>query len=121
MARRYYRRKSSTSIISDTVFIGARLPWWGALVFGALVFVIFYFVIPAWIESKILVHGDSPMLFALAEVVSRKMHWSQYVGIVCALVCVFFAIRNFLIAKNPSYTERSIVGLLARLLGREIS
>lgn len=121
MARRYYRRKSKTSIISDTVYIGARLPWWGALAFGALVFVIFYFVISAWIESKILVYGDSPMLFALAEVMSKRMHWSQYVGIACGLVCAFFAIRNFLIAMSPSYTERGIIGLIARLLGREIN
>jgi len=121
MRKRQYRRKSNTSIISDTVFIGARLPWWGALVFGALLFVIFYFVIPAWIESKILVHGDNPLLFAVSEVMSRRMHWFQYVGIVCGLVGVFFAIRNFLTAKFPSYTERGIIGFIARLLGREIN
>lgn len=121
MARRYYRRKSKTSIISDTIFIGARLPWWGALVFGAVLFVIFYFVIPAWIESKILVHGDSPLLFAVSEVMSRRMHWFQYLGIVCGLVCAFFAIRNFFIAKSASYPERGIIGFIARMLGREIN
>lgn len=121
MARRYYRRKSKTSIISDTVYIGARLPWWGALVFGAVLFILFYFAIPAWIESKILVHSNSPLLFALAEVMSRRMHWFQYLGIACGLVCAFFAIRNFLIAKSPSYTERGIIGLIARFLGREIN
>jgi hypothetical protein len=121
MARRYYRRKSKTSIISDTVYIGARLPWWGALSFGVLVFITFYFVIPAWVESKILVHGDSPMLFALAEVMIKRTHWSQYVGIACGLVGVFFAIRNFFIAKSAGYPERGIIGLIARLLGREIN
>jgi hypothetical protein len=121
MARRYYRRKSKTSIISDTVYIGARLPWWGTLAFGVLVFVIFYFVIPVWIENKILVHGDSPMLFALSEVMNRRIHWFQYLGIACGLVCAFFAIRNFFIAKSASYPERGIIGLIARLLGREIN
>lgn len=121
MARRYSRRKSKTSIISDTVYIGARLPWWGALVFGAVLFVLFYFAIPALIESKILVHGDSPLLFAVAEVMNRRLHWSQYVGIVCGLVSAFFAIRNFFIAKSASYPERGIIGLIARLLGREMN
>jgi drug/metabolite transporter (DMT)-like permease len=121
MARRYYRRKSKTSIISDTVYIGARLPWWGALVLGAVLFVIFYFAIPAWIESKILVHGDSPLLFAVSEVMSRRMHWSQYIGIACGLVGVYFAIRNFLVAKSACHPERGIIGFVARMLGREIN
>ncbi len=48
--RNYRRRRSmASSIVSDTAYIANRLSWKGALLFGTVLFAIFYWVLPAWI------------------------------------------------------------------------
>ncbi len=39
----------ASSIVSDTAYIANRLSWKGALLFGTVLFAIFYWVLPAWI------------------------------------------------------------------------
>ena len=53
MGRRYRRRSAASSIISDTVYIGSKLPWWGALTFGLVTFLLFYFVVPACLNPSL--------------------------------------------------------------------
>lgn len=121
MGRRYRRRSSPNEIISDTVFIGSRLPWWGALLFGILTFVIFYFIIPAWLDSKLASQPDNIFHPMLEAVFGRRIHWSERIGIACGLVGLFFCIRNYILLSRAGYQERGLVGILARMFGRDLS
>ena len=51
MSYRRYRRKRSMSgeTLADTAFIANRLPWKGAAILELVLFVVFYWVLPAWI------------------------------------------------------------------------
>lgn len=121
MGRRYRRRSSAGSIISDTAYIGSKLPWWGALLFGIFSFLIFYFIVPAWLESKLAAQSESTFYPMLEAIFSRRIHWFEWIGIACGLLGVFFGIRNYLWLAQAGYQERGIIAHLARLFGRDLS
>lgn len=118
MGRRYRRRSHANQIISDSVFIGSRLPWWGALLFGLVTFVLFYFIIPSWLEAKIAADANSSIYPALKALFGRRMHLFEWLGIVCGLIGLFFCVRNYLVMGQANSKERGIVGMLTKLLGR---
>jgi len=98
MGRRYRRRKSAAgSIIGDSAYIGSRLPWWGALFFGLLSFLLFYFAIPYWLEAHLLERQESMFYPALEQILGRRIHWFRWIGFTCALIGAFFGIRNYLV------------------------
>ncbi|MBB6086994.1 hypothetical protein [Wenzhouxiangella marina] len=104
----------------DAADIGAKLSWQGALILGALLFIVFYLAIPAWINSVLEGQKNSMFYPTLEAVFARRTHWVQWVGIACALVGAFFALRNYHYGNSASGDERGLVALLARLLGRSL-
>jgi hypothetical protein len=121
MGRRYRKKNSASSIISDTAYIGSKLPWWGALLFGAFSFILFYFIVPAWLESRLASQSGSAFLPMLEAILGRRIHWFEWVGIACGLVGVFFGIRNFFWLAHAGSHERGIVAFFARMFGRDLS
>lgn len=122
MAKRYRRRRKSaaSSIIGDTVFIGSKLSWKGALILGVLSFIAFYFVVPEFLQAKLNDNANNSMYPMLEVLYGRRVHWFQWVGIACGLVGVFFSVRNYCYQSPAGYRERGIVALMARILGRNI-
>jgi len=118
MARRRYRRKSSP--LGDVAYIGARLPWWGALLLGVVTFALFYFALPAWLSAKLAEQSTNKFYPILEAVFERRMHWLQWLGIACGLVGVYFAARNYILTSRAGANERGLVAWLAKLLGRSI-
>ncbi|BFM19417.1 hypothetical protein R50076_04660 [Gilvimarinus japonicus] len=118
MGRRYRRGRSRNSIVSDSVFIGSRLPWWGAVLFGAVTFVMFYFIAPAWFESKLLAQETSRFYPMLEAVFGRRIHWFKWLGVACGLIGLFFGIRNYFVSSRAGHSERGIVSLLSKLFGK---
>ena len=118
MGRRYRRRSAASSIISDTVYIGSKLPWWGAITFGLVTFILFYFVAPAWLESKLAAQESSRFYPMLEATFGRRIHWFEWVGIACGLVGLFFGVRNYLLPNQAGSKERGIVALLSKLFSR---
>jgi len=118
--KRYRRRSHASQIISDSAFIGSRLPWWGALLFGLVTFLLFYFIVPSWLESKIASGEGSVIYPAIEALFGRRMHLFEWLGIVCGLIGLFFCVRNYLVIEQGSVRERGIVVMLAKLLGRNI-
>lgn len=118
--RRYRRRSYSSSMISDAAYIGARLSWLGALWFGCISFVILYFIIPAWLSS-ILQEQQNNMFYPMLETVfARRLHWFKWLAITMGLISIYFAARNYSNPKCAGREERSLVGWLARLIGRSL-
>lgn len=120
MARRKYRKSRSMagSILSDTAYIANRFSWRGALALGVVQFVIFYWLVPGWITHQLdSLKSNIPHQIMVAAF-SRRLHWFQWLAIALALICGFFAIRNYFAdSRLDRYGERQ-VGLLSRLLAR---
>ena len=120
MGRRYRRRSVAGSVVRDTVEIANVLPWWGAALLGLILFILFYWLLPLWLQSK-LDGLEGNMFKPIVEVVfGRRMHWSQWVGIALGLVGLFFAVRNYFIAYRMDRGDLRGVGWLARLLAKLI-
>lgn len=120
MGYRRYRRKRSMAgeALADTAFIANRLSWKGAAIFGLVLFAFFYWLLPAFINHQLnSLQGN--MFRPMVEVVfARRVHWVQWIGIALALVCAFFAIRNYFATERLNrYGERN-VSFFSRLLAR---
>ncbi|PQJ67047.1 hypothetical protein BTO08_06340 [Photobacterium angustum] len=118
MGRRYRKR---SSIVSDSVSIGAHLPWWGSLIFGCISFFLFYFIIPSWLETKLASESQNMFYPLLEAIFGRRIHWFEWVGITCGLIGLFFCIRNYFFGSRTGYSERTLVGYFARMFGRDLS
>lgn len=123
MGRRYRRRRSANSIISDSTHISSKLSWVGALIFGFVTFTLFYFIIPAWLSTKAATQPENTIFTQgmLEAIIAPRIRWIERIGVACGLIGLFFSIRNYFIARRAGYRERSLVGLLARLFGRDLS
>ncbi|MDP1872449.1 MAG: hypothetical protein Q8K61_12620 [Gallionella sp.] len=117
--RRYRRNRSNAgNVLSDTSYIANRLSWKGAAIFGIVLFVIFYWLIPAWINQQLnSLQGNMfrPMVEAMF---AKRIHWVQWLGIALGLICAFFAIHNHFAFRRLSSADERNVGLLSRLLAR---
>ncbi|WP_065204327.1 hypothetical protein [Shewanella woodyi] len=120
MGRGYRNGSSGAQIVRDSVYISARLPWWGAIGFGAALFVLFYFGIPAYLESKMTETNGSMATQAFESLFLRRIHWFEWIGVACALIGAFFGIRNYLVHGCASNREQGIVGFLSKLISRGI-
>lgn len=96
MARRRYRRRRNGlgSVVTDTAHIGAKLSPIGALVFGSVLFIVFYWLIPGWLETKAATLEGNMFAPAIEALSGRRVHLFQWVGIACGLVGLYFAVRN---------------------------
>ncbi len=121
MGRRYRRRSNGSAIVSDSVYIAARLPWWAAILFGFISFLIFYFGFPAFLETKASELSGSAVSQAFESIFIRRIHWFKWLGIACGLVGVFFGIRNYSASSCAGYKERGLVALIAKIVSRNIS
>lgn len=121
MNRRHYRKRTvAGSIISDTVSIGSKLPWWGALLFGMCTFLIFYFILPSWLELKLQSQSNNSFYPMLEIIFERRIHWIKWVGIACGLVGLYFGFRNYYFYNKTGYQERGIIAIMRRLLSRKL-
>lgn len=118
--RRRYRRKRSMAgeMLSDTSYIANRLSWQVAALLGVVLFVIFYWLLPLWIEHQLAsLHSNifRPMIEA---VFSRRVHWVQWLGIALGLICAFYSVRNYFACQRLGSRDERNVSFLSRLLAR---
>ncbi|HHF0549867.1 TPA: hypothetical protein ACPHT3_004524 [Vibrio alginolyticus] len=121
MGRRYRRRSNGSAIVSNSVYIAARLPWWAAICFGFISFLIFYFGFPAFLESKASEMSASAFSQAFESIFMRRIHWFEWLGIACGLIGVFFGFRNYAISSHAGYEERGLITFLAKIISRNIN
>lgn len=121
-SRRRYRRKSSlaSSIVRDVAYVCNRVSWRFSLVYGAVLFVAFYWIVPALLLRGLERLRGNPLYPLLDAIFARRVHWSQWLAIALALLCVFFALRAHLRADPLAYRNERRAGLLSRLLAHWI-
>lgn len=120
MGRRYRRRNSLGSVVTDVVRVAARLPWWGALLVGFLAYLVISIGLGGYLEGKLAVQEGSQFYPVLQARFGRLIRLTDWVGYASMVVGAFFAIRNHFFGANAQNTEKGIVGVVARILGRSI-
>jgi len=120
MGRRFRKRSKASKMVSDVTYISARLPWWLALLFGLILFLIFYYGFPAYLLSALEENSQSKMAPAIEAIFARRIHWFQWLGVAFGLVGSFFAVRNFAFQQSAGRSEQGIVSLLAKIIARKI-
>lgn len=118
MAYQRRRRSTSSGALSDASYIANRLPWQGAVALGSVSFVVFYWLIPAWITHQIGSIRTEAARPAVEAMLGRRIHWVQWLGIAFALICAFYAVRNYLTTQRLGRFGEQNVSLLGRLLAR---
>jgi nicotinamide riboside transporter PnuC len=120
MGYRYRRHKRSTSskALGDTSHIANRLSWRGALILGVVLFIVFYWLIPAWLDHLLTTMEGSRIRPAIEVLFARRIHWVEWLGVAMGLVCVFYAIYHYFTAQRLTRGGERRVGYLSRLLAR---
>lgn len=119
-----YRRRRNKSeagqLISDTAYIANRLSWKGALVFGVVVFSIFYWMLPAWITSQAN-NLDGNMYKPMFDAIfAKRIHWLKWIGISLGLISLFFSAYKYIKNQSSNRIIEKRVGFFSRLLARII-
>jgi len=122
MGRRYRRRSSSSivSVVADVVHIASRLPWWGALLTGIISYCLISVLLGGYIDNHIAAQAGSKFYSITEARFGRLSHVCNWVGIACFIAGLFFSIRNHLIHQQARTSEKSIVTILSKLIGRSI-
>lgn len=120
MAYRNYRRKRSMAgeMLSDTSYVANRLSWKGAAILGVVLFVIFYWLLPAWLNNQLNSLQGNMFRPMVEAVFAKRIHWVQWLGIALVLICAFFAIRNYLAFQRLGSGGERNVSFFSRLLAR---
>src|SRR5690606_12098607 len=94
MGRRYRRRNSLGSVVTDVVRVAARLPWWGALLVGFLAYLVISIGLGGYLEGKLAAQEGSQFYPVLQARFGRLIRLTDWVGYASLVVGAFFAIRN---------------------------
>ena len=118
MRRRRRRRSSTGQIVRDASFIANRASWKAALVLGLVLFAVFYWAIPAWLQSQVDSANTTTLKPMLELVIGRRIYWSQLLGATLGLACLLFAAWNYFRSDRLRGRGERNVGFLSRLLAR---
>lgn len=112
------RRSSGGQIVGDTSYIANRLPWQWVVVFGAVCFTLFFWGVPALLAAKAESVQNPNLRAVIVALAERRGRWSQWVAMAIALVCVFFAVRNYWISRKLVREGERNLSLLSRFIAR---
>lgn len=105
-------------ILSDVSYISNRLPWKIVVVFGILIFLVFYFFIP-WLISYQLQTLNGNMFRPIVEAAfAKRIHWFQWIGIAAGLICGFFALRRYYLRPQLDRDGERNASFFSRLFAR---
>lgn len=118
--RRRRRRAGLGSVVLDVARAAARLPWWGALIFGLCAYVLLGVLFSGYVEFLISKQHGSPfgeVAQARLGPILRALNW---VAIACLVSGVFFALRNAFVQRSVSTGESWWIAMASRILGRNL-
>lgn len=110
MGRRYRRRSHTSQIISDSIVIGSRLPWYGALLFGFISYLIFYYAFPYWFFPIHLEEAGSHVPVGAEALNARGVRLCHYLGVATGAIGLFFSIRNYFCMGTQPQRHCSVFG-----------
>lgn len=69
--QKYRSRKGRNNVLCDVSHIANRMPWQGCIVLGAILFVVFYYLLPIYIENT-LAGLKSEIMKPVFEIIFRR-------------------------------------------------
>ncbi len=122
MGYRRYRRKRSDvgQLLGDTAHVANYLPWWWSPFLGCALFAAFYWAIPAWIHHQLATLQGNMFRPIVESLFARRINWFQWLGLVLLIVCLIFAVRNYLSMGRLDRRDEQDVSWLTRLIVRLI-
>ena len=118
--KRYYRRRSvSNQMLRDTADIANSLSWQGCIALGISLFSLFYWILPALLNSYIntMLEGNRFKIIAEA-LITRRLHWLDWLAIACLILSLFFAVRSYFNASSMDYHGRRDVSFLSKIIAK---
>ena len=111
-------RKTSDAPSSEHLPIANTLCWRRYLLLGSLLFMIFYWMIPAWLNHELSTLQNSTLRPIAEALFMRRIYWIQLAGIALGSICIVFAIRNYFSARSISSNGRNNTTYLSRLFDK---
>jgi hypothetical protein len=118
--RRYKRRLSAASAVSDAAYIANHLSWRGAFALGLVSFAAFYWAIPSWITHQAASLEGSRLQSVVSAVLARRIHYAEWLGIALLIACWLVAVWKYFTGRALSGRAERNVAFWSRLLGRRI-
>ena len=112
--------KISDELSSGSLHITNVLSWRGYIFLGSLLFMIFYWMIPAWLNRELSTLQNSAIRPIAEALLMRRIHWIQLAGIALGSACTFFAIRNYFFMRSISKSSGSNINFFSRLFAKLI-
>jgi hypothetical protein len=94
--------KISDARSSENYPIANTLSCRGYILLGILLFMIFYWMIPDWLNHELITLQNNAIRPIAETLFVRRIYWIQLAGIALGLICAFFAIRNYLLTRSIS-------------------
>jgi len=113
-------RKISEKLSSDNSRITNIFTWKGYIFLGSLLFMIFYWMIPAWLNNELSTLQNSTIRPIAEALFMRRIHWIQLAGIAFSSICILFAIRNYLLNRSIIKSGASNINFFSRLFAKLI-
>jgi hypothetical protein len=111
-------RKTADTLSSENLPTANILSWRGYILLGSLLFMIFYCMIPEWLNHELSTLQNSTLRPIAETLFMRRIYWIQLAGIALGLICIVFAIRNYFSARSISSNGRSNTTYLSRLFAK---
>lgn len=92
-------RKKSDARPSERLHVTNTPGWKGYVILGCLLFMIFYWAIPAWLNHELSTLQNSTIRPIAETLFMRRIYWIQSAGIALGSLCIFFAMHNYFSAR----------------------
>ena len=117
MSRRR-RRSPSGQLLNEAARVGNRSSWKTSLVLGAVLFILLYWVIPAWMISWAEAHQSGAHRSIISTVLFQRVHLLKWLAVAVALLFCYFAARKYAGQTIHTRAGERDASFLARLLAR---
>lgn len=117
-------RKKSDARTSERMHITNRRGWKGYVILGCLLLMIFYWLIPAWLNHELSTLQNSTIRPIAETLFMRRIYWIESAGIALGSICIFFGMHNYFssraIKKSISKSGEGNISYFNRLFAKLI-
>jgi hypothetical protein len=111
-------QKTSDALSSEDSPVANTLSWRRYIFLGSLLFMIFYCLIPVWLNHELSTLQNSTLRPIAEALFMRRIYWIQLAGIALGSICIVFAIHNYFSARSISSNGRNNTTYLSRLFSK---
>ena len=115
-------RKKSDARSSEHLHVTNTPGWKGYVMLGCLLLMIFYWIIPAWLNYELSTLQNSTIRPIAETLFMRRIYWIESAGIALGSICIFFAAHNYFSSRSIKTTTskngRGNISYFNRLLAK---